>query len=158
MGCSSWAAQKAAHYRWTTLSKEKAIKTDLNIYYLFISDRGMKIREQAFISTTSRVAINNPNQCELLCSVHWVNFSTNKWVEGSGIIDYIIPNLLHYERSSTISIAGPDGVVGVAIRAEHLRWQQLWHQYTCDILGKIFILEVADSMGSRYIHTKVRKY
>ena len=71
-----------------------------------------------------------------------------------GIIDSIISNLLlanllHYKRSSTISIAGPDGVVGVAIRAEHLGWQQLGHQYTCHILGKIFILEVADSMGSR---------
>ena len=59
-------------------------------------------------------------------------------------------NLLHYKRSSTISIEGPDGVVGVAIRAEHLGWQQLGHQYTCDILGKIFILEVADSMGPTY--------
>ena len=83
------------------------------------------------------------------CSVPFIGSISLQRVEGLGIIDYIIPNLLHYKRSSTISVARPDGVVGVAICAEHLGWQQLWHQDICDILGKIFILEVADSMGSR---------
>ena len=107
----------------------------------------MIIRILALISTTPRIAIHYADQDELLSSVSGVNLSGNKSYKLRRTKPYPRIHLLLDQRSAAVAVAGADGPVDVAVRAEHGGRQQPRHQQSPHLRGEPGVEDVADITG-----------
>ena len=109
---------------------------------LFAPHGHVIIRILALISTTPRISINYADQDELLSSVRGINLSGNNIT-----ISIVKQNHIHLlldQRPAAVPVAGADGRVDVAIRAEHGGRQQLRHQQPPHLRGQPRVEDVAD--------------
>ena len=102
----------------------------------------MIIRILSLISTTPRISINYADQDELLSSVRGINLSGNNIT-----ISIVKQNHIHLlldQRPAAVPVAGADGRVDVAVRAEHGGRQQPRHQQPPHLRGQPRVEDVAD--------------